>query len=194
MPIDSFRWLTSSEVKVLTLKQILNYNETSEIGMILEVDVEIPNSIHDYTNDYPLFPEPMEINETLISDKSKRMREERDYPLKFSNIKLAPNLHHKTKYVVHIRNLQFYLQKGAVLKKIHRVISFRQEAWISPYVELNTRMRKLAIDEYEKNVFKLFVNALFGKCMENVRKRMLCKLVGGVRGHAWYTSQPGKVK
>ena len=80
----------------------------------------------------------------------------------FSNKKLAPNFLPKKKYVVHLRNLQFYLSEGAVLTKIHRAISFRQTAWIAPYIAENTRLRQLAVDSFERDFYKLLNNAFFG--------------------------------
>ena len=91
------------------------------------------------------------------------MRVQRGCGKDFTSTKLAPNFLPKEKYVVHLRNLQFYLSEGVVLKNIHRAISFRQEAWIAPYIAENTRLRQLATDEFERDYFKLLNNAFFGK-------------------------------
>ena len=56
--------------------------------------------------------------------------------------KLVSNLHDKTKYVIHIRNLKQVLNHGLVLNKIHRVIKFNQNAWLKPYIDMNTNLRK----------------------------------------------------
>ncbi len=58
------------------------------------------------------------------------------------------------------------------MKKVHRAISFYQEAFIQPYVELNTRKRREAKDKHEKNTWKLTVNSLYGKTIERVEKRL----------------------
>jgi hypothetical protein len=63
------------------------------------------------------------------------------------------------------------------LLRVHRVVAFRQEPWLKPYVELNTKMRQQAKTDFEKDFFKLMVNAFFGKSMENVRKRRKVDLV-----------------
>ena len=91
--------------------------------------------------------------------------------------KLIPNLYDKKKYVLHYRNLQYYLSQGMVLEKIHRVISFDQKAWMKPYIELNTYLRTLATTAFEKDFYKLANNAVFGKSMENLRKRQRVELV-----------------
>ena len=56
--------------------------------------------------------------------------------------KLVANLHDKTEYVIHIRNLKQALNHGLVLKKVHRVIKFNQNAWLKPYIDMNTDLRK----------------------------------------------------
>ena len=58
--------------------------------------------------------------------------------------KLVPNLRDKTEYVIHIRNLKQALNHGLVLKKVHKVIKFNQNAWLKPYIDMNTDLRKKA--------------------------------------------------
>ena len=54
--------------------------------------------------------------------------------------KLVTNLHDKTEYVIHKRNLKQALNHGLVLKKVHRVISFNQDEWLKAYIEMNTEL------------------------------------------------------
>ena len=80
--------------------------------------------------------------------------------------KLTCILFDKENYVVHIRALKQALNHGLVLKKVHRVIEFKQEAWIKPYIDMNTKqMLKMNL----KIFFKLMYNTVFGKTMGNVR-------------------------
>ena len=91
--------------------------------------------------------------------------------------KLVCNLYDKKNYVVHTRSLKQTLNHGLILKKVHRVIQFNQEAWLKPYIDMNTEKRKEAKSDFEKDFFKLMKNAVFGKTMENVRKHRDIKLV-----------------
>ena len=91
--------------------------------------------------------------------------------------KLIPNLWDKVSYVVHHKNLKLYQELGLKIKKIYRGIKFREEPWMKSYIELNTRLRTEAKNDFEKDFFKLMNNSVFGKAMENIRNRFDVRLV-----------------
>ena len=104
--------------------------------------------------------------------------------------KLVCNLHDTKKYVVHIRSLKQALDHALKLKKVHRIIEFNQDAWVKLYINMNTELRKLANNDFEKDFYKLMNNSVFGKTMENVRKHRDIKLVTTDKKRSKLVSEP----
>ena len=102
--------------------------------------------------------------------------------------RLVANLHVKTEYVTHIRNLKQAINHGLILKKVHRVIKFDQKAWRKPYIDTNSKLRQKAKNKFEKDFFKLMNKAVFGKTMEDVRKHTNIKLVTTERRRIYLVS------
>ena len=85
-------------------------------------------------------------------------------------------------YVIHYRNLQQCLELGMKLKKIRRILNFKQKDWMKPYIDFNTQKRKEATNDADKNLFKLLKNAVYGKTIENLRKRIKIRIVKNEKG------------
>ena len=84
--------------------------------------------------------------------------------------KLWTNWHDKTEYVIHTRNLKHALNHRLGLKKTHRLIKFNQNAWLKPYIDMNTNISKKANNDFKRDLLKFMKNAVFVKTMENTRK------------------------
>ena len=104
--------------------------------------------------------------------------------------KLISDIEDKKKYVIHIRDLKQALNHGLRLKKVHRIIQFKQKPWLKVYIDMNTELRKNAKNEFEKNFFKLMNNSVFGKTMENVRNHRDIKLVTSDKRRKRLVSEP----
>ena len=88
--------------------------------------------------------------------------------------KLIPNLYNKIRYPVHYKNLKYYLLLGIKIKKIHRILSLKQKNWLTDF---NTERRRLSNDEFNKNLYKLFNNCIYGKSIENARKKINVRMI-----------------
>ena len=137
LPCGDFKWLDPDKVN------LEHYTNDSKKGIILEVDLEYPEELHDLHNDYPLAPEKILVSDQMLSPYCKSLKERHGIPSGKVK-KLVPNLMDKERYVLHYRNLQLYLSLGMKLKKIHRVLEFTQKAFMKPYIDFNTEKRRLA--------------------------------------------------
>ena len=79
--------------------------------------------------------------------------------------------------ITQIKTLKRALNHGLMLKKVHEVIQFYQEARLKKYIDMNTELRKQAKNEFEKYFFKRMNNCVFGRTMESVRNHRDIKLV-----------------
>ena len=140
LPVNGFKW--ENDLSRFNEDFIKNYNENSDVGYFLEVDVEYPKKLFDSHKDLPFLPERKKLEKVE---------------------KLVCSIEDKEKYVIHIRALKQALNHGLILKKVHRVIKFNQRAWLKPYIDMNTKHRKEAKIESEKDFFKLMNNSNFGK-------------------------------
>lgn len=154
LPHGCFRWLTIDELN-LDPKSI---GDDSDDGYVYEVDLEYPAHLHNSHNDLPFCAENKQIGKSKVK-------------------KLITDFSPKDSYVIHYRVLKQCLDKGLILKKVHRILAFKQSPWLKSYIDLNTHYRTQAKNEFEKKFFKLLNNAVYGKTMENVDKRKDVKLV-----------------
>ena len=137
--------------------------------IFLKVDVGYPKELHENHSEIPFLAERMKIRR---------------------GEKVVPNLKDKKGYVVHIKPLDQALKHDLKLKKVHRVIEFQQSKWMKAYIMLNTRLRKDAKNEFEKDFFKLMNNSVFGRTMENIRNHKDMKLVISDKKYQKYVMKP----
>ena len=172
LPYGGSKWV---KVNNKTVNRVLNKSDNSLHGYFLKADLDYPEKLHDIHNDYSLAPEKIKIKEEMLSPYSLEIKKEND--IKVGDIdKLVPNLLPKKNYVVHYRNLKYYLLEGLILSKVHRILEFKQSAWMKPYIDFNTQKRKEATNEAVKNLFNLLSNAVYRKIMENMTKRIKIRI------------------
>ena len=158
LPYKYFKFLSEEEMKRFDLGSI---SKNNKIGYILKVDLEYPSFLHNLHNDYPLCPEKVEVKYEMSSNYCKDIFDR--YDIKVGGVrKLIPNLNDKAKYVVHYKCLLYYSSLGIKLIKIHRILKFKQKNWLKCYTDFNTKKRQESNDEFNKNLYKLFNNCIYG--------------------------------
>ena len=146
LSVDSFKWV--DYLMMFTEDFIKGYDEESDIGYLLLADIEYPKTLRMLRSELPFLPDRMKVNKIK---------------------KLVCNVTGKENYSIHIVALKQALNHGLKLIRVHSVISFRQEAWLKPYIDLNTELRKNAKNEFEKGFYKLKINSIYGKTVQNDR-------------------------
>ena len=142
-----FKWLNQKEIHNFCLNSI---SENSSIGYILKIDLKYPSELHEFSNNYPLAPEKLEITQNMLSKYC--LSTANKYVIKIGGVnKLVPNLGNKSKYIGHYKNHQLYLSLGMKWTKIHRILKFKQSDSLKKYIDFNTNKRKNAITLMNNN-------------------------------------------
>ena len=171
LPYAGFKWRDTLQHSIEEEIKMLNALGTGN-GAIYEVDLHYPPKLHDLHSDYPLAPEVGNVDFQDLSPWARQYAQKN-----YKSRKLLLTLKDKERYVLHHTALKKYLKLGLVLKKVHRVLEFKEKPWLKPYIMKNTEYRRGAKNDFEKDFYKLLNNSVFGKTMENVRNRVNISLV-----------------
>lgn len=174
LPYKNFSWNNDEWDQ----EKIMSIDDKADIGYTFEVDLHIPDELHDYFNNYVPCPSNVQV-------QKKDLNEWQQEGYKESKVrKLCTSFHDKIDYVVSYRYLKLVLSLGVQLVKVKRVMQYTQTDFLKTYIQLNTNLRTKATNDFEKDFFKLMNNSVFGKTMENVRSRINFRLVNNENA-AW---------
>ena len=168
LPYKDFRWENPS---IITDALIHNYSDDDRRGFFVEVDMEYPRALHRAHDTFPLAPEHVQIRQSKLSKFQREYLNAHKMKNATGQKKVIPNLWNKSNYVCHIKNLQQYVRLGLKVTKVHAVVSFRQKAWLLPYIEMMTILRQSNHrDPFAVAGYKLLMNVVYGKFIEDARK------------------------
>ena len=167
LPLNNFIMASS-----VTLQKVLETEADSEVGYIVEVDIEYPQVLHEAHSDFPLAPTKEIIKEEWLSNDQRNFLIENDIPIQSKVKKLIQTMYPKKNYTLHYLTLQLYVQLGLKVTEVHRVLQFNQAKWLKPYIELNTDKRKRAQNKFEEDFYKLLSKSAYGKTCEGKRNRI----------------------
>ena len=170
LPVGRFKWI--DDLTMFKEDFIKGYDEESDIGYLLLADIEYPKTLRMLHSDLPFLPDRMKVNKVK---------------------KLVFNVTDKENYSIHTVALKQALNHGLKLIRVHSVISFRQEAWLKPYIDLNTELRKNAKNEFEKDFYMLKINSIYGKTVQNDRNHRDIRLVATEAKRNKLASEPSLI-
>ena len=153
------------------LEDILNTLDDSDIGYFIEVDSTYLVNIKEKTE---IFPFAHEIKKVILDEFSYYMK--KIIPDTYTQSKkLICDWSDKKNYLIHYRMLKFYVRSGIIVDKVNEIISFKQCKWLEKYINFNTQKKSQAVNDFEKDFYKLLNNAFYGKTLENVRNCLKIK-------------------
>lgn len=166
LPLGDYRLITAEEASSIDWRLL---EAESEIGYLVEVDLDYPAHLHAQHRHLPLFFGNREVNFDMLSPYSRRCLDSLRKSTRYSQTKLCADFLPKRKVAVHYLNLKFYLSMGLEVRKIYCAVRFRQKAYIKPHIELIAEKRKKAENDFAKRNLKLCANSLYGKFLQNDR-------------------------
>lgn len=183
LPLNNFRWEIGWDIE-----KIMNHDINGDTGGIAFIDAEIPEDKHDYFNDYCLMPEKLAVKDEWRSEYQKALQ-----PKHMNCEKLTSTLYPKTNYAVSFKLLQLYVNLGAKVTKVHKVILYDQSNWMAGFINNNVNKRveaKNKNDKFGSDFYKLMNNSVYGKTIENPRKRINFKLSFTENTFNFYKNDP----
>ena len=171
LPVSDFNYLSEEEIKKFDLTGA-EWDVDGEFGFFLLCDIDYPEELHKKHSEMPFFPERKKIDFDQLSPYSQSLLKKLGNDKTSLNTpKLVGDLNPKLNYGVHWKYLKIGLRAGLKISKIHQIIKFKQDAICEKYIRLCVKSRSNAKNPFEKELYKLAQNAIFGKFLENIRKR-----------------------
>ena len=168
LPIGGFEFLTADSIKKIDFKTV---DLSGKFGYFVECDLNYPEEIWEKTASYPLCPININITQKDLSPYSMNVLKKAYNKTVHTSRKLTATFHPRKKIVLHGLNLQLWLELGMTLEKVYRVIKFRQEPSMKKWVDFCTSQRSKSRNSFEKDYWKLIVNSVFGKTIEDLARQ-----------------------
>ena len=173
LPYGGFRWMNQEE---LTLENIMNIPAEGHEGCFVDCTLDYPVALHDLHADYLLAPVKTKITYDKLSPYAQFLCGMHGLKSTLNSEKLLMTFERRSFYVLHYRNFQLYVKLGMEVVAIHSALAFCQAPFMKSYVELNSAKKAKTTNKFDSDFYKLAVNSLFGKTIENPEKSTKVKL------------------
>lgn len=169
MPVGDYRWLSVDEMDHFDVNGNIDDSDEAETGYFLEVTLEYGEDYHLDHNSMPLAAHRLDITGDMLSEYAKKaLTSQKKKPAAYKATKLSATFMRRDKYVCHGVNLKLYLELGMKLVKIHRIMSFRQEPFIKPYIQFCAKMRAQSVSKSRSNTYKLVSDHHDSTCFPSI--------------------------
>jgi len=194
LPVGNYRWVDKDALNLIQAnreKFLKSLDRNSLVGYFFEIDLSFPESIHEKLNSYPPAPYNRIVKKEELSPFQQQIFNDIDInPQYFRQNRLISDLHTRKNYICHFSTLKTFIELGCKVDIIHKAVYFTQQPWLSPYIQFNTTRRQESNNMIEKSFWKLANNCIYGKFIENKRKRQRIVLISSVEQAMMYNKKP----
>ena len=177
LPVGNFEFFLENEIDEIfgditgeDLSKFFQVDTDGEKAYFLLVDTFVPAEVALKTDDLPLSISKLEITEEMLSPRNREYLAAHGRTHPKSSTKLVASHLPQEQCFMHVTLLKELMSHGLKVSKLHEVYRCDQSRFMKSFVDENVRQRSLATSESERNLFKLFSNALYGKCCQNPLK------------------------
>lgn len=171
LPVSDFSWMDDKKVEKFDIETV---DLDGDEGYFLECDLSYPSKLHSKHDNLPLAPHLMDVTYDMLSPYAKEALFEDNQQTKYCDKKLMMTFYDRENYVLHGKNLKLYLSLGMKLKKIHKILKFKQDNVLKPYIDLCTKKRQSAKTKFQQDTYKKIANSLYGKTVQVKYYKILC--------------------
>ena len=187
MPYKNFKWMQMDQ---LNYDFVAGLAADGPMGCIVQCRLVYPMALHDIHADYPLAPVKKSISYSSLSITAKQICDKHNLKKSTNTEKLLATFEDRDNYILHYRNLQLYISLGMVVTRIYAGIIFDQAPVIKKYIDFNLEQRAKAVNKFDVDFYKLLLNSLYGKTIENPERRTKVKLCNDPRTYEEHVGKP----
>ena len=173
LPYGGFQWMNQEE---LMLENRMNIPAEGHERCFVEGTLDYPVTLHDFHADFLLAPVKTNITYNKLSPYAQFLSDMHGLKSTLNSEKWLLTFERRSFYILQYRKFQIYVKLGMEVVAIHSSLAFHQAPFIKFYVELNSAKRAKTTNKFDADFYKLTMNSLFGKTMENPEKRTKVKL------------------
>jgi len=194
LPVGNYRWVDRDALDLIQPnreKFLKSLDRNSLVGYFFEIDLSFPENVHEKLNSYPPAPYNRVVKKEELSPFQKQILNDIEISSQyFKQNRLISDLYTRKNYICHFSVLKTFMDLGCKVDIIHRAVYFTQQPWLSSYIQFNTVKRQACNNMIEKSFWKLANNCIYGKFIENKRKRQRIVLISSVEKAMMYNKKP----